>query len=181
MCCPKREGGQISFLCYILQHPHVKINTIKYQTNRKWNKLLLLLKQTFKWRFSPISISDFHMVVPTQVTPVQIHWGEVEDDLENKQTKNQGWANGWGQSWQTVQDQTHEQGIAYTNRPVWASTLRGFIPSLRVSPRFSRCSACRPSSHWGIQEKKSCRCFPVDCLHILFAKKQNKINTQSHV
>lgn len=56
-----------------LQDPHVKINTIKDQTTRKLNKLLLLLKHTFKWSFSPISISDLHMVVPTQVTPVQIH------------------------------------------------------------------------------------------------------------
>lgn len=46
-------------------------------------------KPTFKWGFPPVSISDFHMVVPTQVTPVQIHGGEVEDNLgkKNKQTK----------------------------------------------------------------------------------------------
>lgn len=47
---------------------------------------VLPLKLTFKWGLPPVSISDFHMVVPTQVTPVQIHGGEVENDLKNQES-----------------------------------------------------------------------------------------------
>lgn len=42
---------------------------------------------TFEWCLSPVSISDFHMVIPTQMTPVQIHGGEVKNDLQ-KEKKN---------------------------------------------------------------------------------------------
>lgn len=45
-----------------------------------------------------------------------------------------------------------------------------FIPSPPVWRIFSRCSACRPSIHWGSQARRSSHCCPVDCHHILFAE-----------
>lgn len=52
--------------------------------------LWIQLKLTFKWCLPPVSISDLHMVIPTQVTPVQIHGGEVQNDL-NKKIKTHYW------------------------------------------------------------------------------------------
>lgn len=52
--------------------------------------LWIQLKLTFKWCLPPVSISDLHVVIPTQVTPVQIHGGEVQNDL-NKKIKTHYW------------------------------------------------------------------------------------------
>lgn len=46
-----------------------------------------------------------------------------------------------------------------------------FLPFRLALQIFSRCSACKQSTHWGNRERKSYHCCPVDCRHILFAKK----------
>lgn len=43
----------------------------------------------------------------------------------------------------------------------------GFSPFRLAWLRFSRCSACTPSSRWETQERRSSHCCPADCLHIL--------------
>lgn len=44
------------------------------------------------------------------------------------------------------------------------------IPFPLVWLIFSRCSAYKPSIHWGSQGRRSCRCCPADCPHILFTE-----------
>lgn len=41
----------------------------------------LIHVKTCQWAFSPEPVSDLHMVVPAQVTPVEIHGGEIQNDL----------------------------------------------------------------------------------------------------
>lgn len=90
MSRPKREAGQMDkhdavFAGSLCQDKHYKtFNHVKHDIKWKISYRYFLWKPTFKWGFPPVSISDFHMVVPTQVTPVQIHGGEVEDNLGKK-------------------------------------------------------------------------------------------------
>lgn len=36
---------------------------------------------TFQWSLPPEPVSDLHVVVPTQVTPEEIHGGEIQNNL----------------------------------------------------------------------------------------------------
>lgn len=120
---------------------------------------------TFEWCLSPVSISDFDMVIPTQVTPVQIHGGEVKNDLQKKKKKRVKFKIDLAKSSYT------EISMMSTWHPHETShSSCMFLPFHLVWQIFSRYSACKRNTHLGNQERKSCHCCPVDCHHILFAK-----------
>lgn len=147
--------------------------------------LWIQLKLTFKWCLPPVSISDLHVVIPTQVTPVQIHGGEVQNDL-NKKIKTHYW-DSRGQRSHIAKSQINMMKpincINMKEPEIWCAfkqrsdTFRKLVPFPPVWLIFSRCSACRPSIHLGIQERKNSRCCPAGCLHILCTE----TNAQLHI
>lgn len=138
---------------------------------------VLPLKLTFEWGLPPVSISDLHMVVPTQVTPVQIHGGEVENDLKNQESMiidSSGKRSHTSNAQRANHISVNSQGSSYQQ-----IAFCMIIPFLLEWLIFSRCSACRPNIHWGSQERRSCHCCPGDYPHILFT--ETNTNTDLHV
>ncbi len=51
--------------------------------------MILINMRTFQRCISPVSITDLHMVVPAQVTSVQIHWSKIKNDLTKRMKHRQ--------------------------------------------------------------------------------------------
>lgn len=56
---------------------------------------------TEKWSFPPVSISDFDVVIPAQAAFIQVHCGEVQNNLENAKILQSGGMVGAWTPWQT--------------------------------------------------------------------------------
>lgn len=52
-------------------------------------KFVIINTRTFQRCISPVSITDLHMVVPAQVTSVQIHWSKIKNDLTKRMKHRQ--------------------------------------------------------------------------------------------
>lgn len=46
--------------------------------------------KTFQRSFSPEAVADLHVVVPAQVTPEDVHGGEIQNNLRGRRKEKQG-------------------------------------------------------------------------------------------